>query len=300
MSHHPLTQTNTHCQNCAVELNGPYCHRCGQKDVDFHRSFGHVVHELLETWLHLDHSFFQGLYNMLFRLGKTTREFNTGMRARHVPPFRFYLVVSLLFFFLVFPSHDALERLPIAQRQNSETTATHHAPEAKRRPDATSKSGAHGAGVISGSKSVIDLEPAIAKKMQHPIETATALLHAVPKALLVCVPLFAVVTRVLFRKSEFVYIQHLILAFNLHSFIFLWSATTIGWTRISGMLVPSLAVWLIVASALFTFWTYYRTIKEVFERSWRATLVLGTLAGAAYVFLVMNVIFYAAIMVFMF
>jgi hypothetical protein len=96
-AHGPL---HSECQNCGTPLQGPHCHRCGQRDFDFHRSFGHVVHEAIETWFHFDGSFFRGFYDLLFRPGRMTRDFNEGKRARHVPPFRFYLVLSVVFFFV--------------------------------------------------------------------------------------------------------------------------------------------------------------------------------------------------------
>ena len=256
---------------------------------------------MVETWLHLDHSFFLGIYNILFRLGKTTKEFNAGKRARHVPPFRFYLVISLLFFFLILPGHDQLEKLQ--EMKERADTLTREADARARRSVELAQSAATSAGpVVSGerhskrNKPDSTLDAAIKEKLAHPVETASTLLHGLPKALLACLPVFALITRVLYRKSGYVYIQHLILAFNLHSFVFLWWSTTLGWYRITELLVPVLTGWLVFAAVLFTFWTYYRALKDVFERSWKATIVLGTFSGIAYSLLLVAAVSAATLM----
>lgn len=45
---------------------------------------------------------------------------------------------------------------------------------------------------------------------------------ALPKLILLCLPLFALYTRFLFRKTKQVYLQHLVLALHFHTFIYLW------------------------------------------------------------------------------
>lgn len=331
MSHTSSKRTHTHCQNCEAELRGPYCHVCGQKDFDFHQSFGHVVHEMVETWLHLDHSFFHGVYNILFRLGKTTREFNAGKRARHVPPFRFYLVISLFFFFLILPGHHELEQLEELKHQADSLTeaAKERARRAAEAPPTGANRDAPGkdltpdqelnakidtavALAVEAQKNKkkererahlspeSDFERALKNKLKHPVETASALLHGLPKALLACLPFFALATRLLYRKSGYVYIQHLILAFNLHSFVFLWWSTTLGWSKITELIIPRLAGWVVFAAVLFTFWTYYKALKDVFGRSWRSTLVLGTITGMVYSVLLVAAIITAAILVFVY
>lgn len=312
MSHVAHKPIHTHCQNCGTELTGPYCRVCGQKDIDFHQSLGHVLHEIIETWLHLDHSFFHGIYNILFRLGKTTQEFNAGKRARHVPPFRFYLVVSLLFFFVTLPGHDQLK---ILEEMRGKAELLTEKAEEEARQSAEKEDNAplpDGSGTDDKSETKLkeefptarlqanegsrkmtwhprnhprgelDFTETIKEKLDRPVETASALLHGLPKALLACLPFFALITRVFYRKSGYVYIQHLILAFNLHSFVFLWWSATLGWSKITELIVPNAVPWVILAAVVFTFTTYYKALKDVFGRSWKATILLGTLVGTVY------------------
>ena len=86
------------CLNCGAKLSGPYCSQCAQQDIEYHRSFYHLAHEVVENLFHFDGKFFASVAWLLARPGKLTVEFNAGRRQSQVPPLRFYLFVSVLFF----------------------------------------------------------------------------------------------------------------------------------------------------------------------------------------------------------
>jgi hypothetical protein len=86
------------CQNCAAPLRGPYCAQCGQHDVDYHRSFYHLTHDLLENLFHFEGKFFTSVAWLLAKPGKLTAEFNAGRRQSQLNPLRFYIFVTVLFF----------------------------------------------------------------------------------------------------------------------------------------------------------------------------------------------------------
>ena len=86
------------CQNCGTPLRGPYCSHCGQHDIDYRRSFHHLTHDLLENLFHFDGKFLVSVAWLLARPGRLTAEFNAGHRVSQVPPLRFYIFVTVLFF----------------------------------------------------------------------------------------------------------------------------------------------------------------------------------------------------------
>ena len=86
------------CQNCQAALRGPYCASCGQHDVDYHRSFYHLTHDLLENLFHFEGKFFRSVARLLAEPGRLTREFNAGRRQSQLNPLRFYIFVTVLFF----------------------------------------------------------------------------------------------------------------------------------------------------------------------------------------------------------
>lgn len=97
MPGHPPSQ-RAHCQNCGAPLSGPYCSRCGQKDVDYNRSFWHIVEDGLEGLLHFDGKFFLSARYIFTRPGFLTAEFVAGRWARYMHPVRLYVFASFLFF----------------------------------------------------------------------------------------------------------------------------------------------------------------------------------------------------------
>jgi hypothetical protein len=86
------------CQNCSAPLTGPFCAQCGQHDVDYHRGFHHLFHDLLENLFHFEGKFFVTVAWLLVKPGRITLEFLAGRRASQLNPLRFYIFVSVLFF----------------------------------------------------------------------------------------------------------------------------------------------------------------------------------------------------------
>jgi hypothetical protein len=88
------------CANCATPLQGQYCFACGQLAEDYHRSVLKLIVESVEHFFHFDGRFWQTLPKLLIRPGRLTREYLDGHRAPQIPPFRLFLVVLLVTFFV--------------------------------------------------------------------------------------------------------------------------------------------------------------------------------------------------------
>jgi len=88
------------CMNCGMDLQGPFCHFCGQPDKNFMRFFPVLMRELLEDFLDFDSRFMRTIKPLLFKPGKLTRDYLDGKRFRYVPPLRLYIFSSITFFFL--------------------------------------------------------------------------------------------------------------------------------------------------------------------------------------------------------
>src|SRR5206468_11963799 len=91
----------THCENCGALLSGPYCSQCGQAAIDYRRSFGHVLVDVLNEFLNWDSKFFATIALLILKPWRLTNEFLAGKRVRYVHPLRLYLLASILFFFAV-------------------------------------------------------------------------------------------------------------------------------------------------------------------------------------------------------
>lgn len=86
------------CQNCGKPLSGEYCSACGQRHEPHVHSIGHFASEAFESVTHADSRLWRTIGYLLVRPGFLSREFFDGRRARYLPPFRLYLVISVLFF----------------------------------------------------------------------------------------------------------------------------------------------------------------------------------------------------------
>lgn len=96
----------TPCANCQTPLIGQHCHECGQLAEDFHKSVWKLMVEAVESLLHLDGRLFSTLPDLVRRPGKLTRDYLDGKRASQVAPFRMFLVILLIAFFV---GHAALK-----------------------------------------------------------------------------------------------------------------------------------------------------------------------------------------------
>jgi hypothetical protein len=93
----PVAQTRA-CANCGAALGGEFCAACGQRNEPHVHTLGHFASEAFESVTHADSRLWRTLGYLLVKPGHLSREFFDGRRARYLPPFRLYLVISLLFF----------------------------------------------------------------------------------------------------------------------------------------------------------------------------------------------------------
>ncbi|MBK8859185.1 MAG: DUF3667 domain-containing protein [Opitutaceae bacterium] len=312
------------CQNCGTPLQGPFCHHCGQHDFDINRSFGHTFLEALENFFHFDAKLFRNVVTLLFRPGRLTVEFNAGKRASQMPPFRLYVFVSFLFFFLAFLNEDTSKRMvkttarpegqaallvdgkPISLSEaiaaaggdmaegSEEKRMVDQLREAAetiqrdrvRRLDADATTPAEGSDGKAGpapdtghfrEKLGRLLDP---EGRQHVLH---AFIVAIPKILLICLPLYALYTRLLFRKSGRLYLQHLVLSLHYHTFFYLWFMVRDGWVFLTGFVSTGAADWLQLASNLWLLIYPIFMLRHMFGNSWPRTIFKGIALSMFYV-----------------
>ena len=96
------------CANCGAAVSGRHCEACGQLTADFHRPIWMLVKDVLSDAFSLDGRIARTIPALVFRPGGVTRAYLEGQRAKFVPPFRLFLLASLLFFFALFSAGDRL------------------------------------------------------------------------------------------------------------------------------------------------------------------------------------------------
>ena len=94
------------CLNCGTELSGQYCGTCGQRARGRLISLWELLQDAFGDLFEVDSRLWRTLIPLLIRPGKLTLDYLEGRRARYMPPFRMYLVLSILFFLLMSLFHD--------------------------------------------------------------------------------------------------------------------------------------------------------------------------------------------------
>jgi hypothetical protein len=100
-AHHPV-QSGIACRNCGAKVEVRFCTSCGQLGADFHRPVWHLVSSSFGDMFAFDGRLWRTLPMLLLRPGRMTRDYIDGKRARFVPPFRMFLLTSVIFFLAVF------------------------------------------------------------------------------------------------------------------------------------------------------------------------------------------------------
>ena len=100
MSHVPERKEKD-CLNCGAIVQGRYCQKCGQENVEPHESFWSMLHHFFEDITHFDGRFFSSLFTLIRKPGFLSAAYVEGKRNSFLHPVRMYVFSSAIFF-LVF------------------------------------------------------------------------------------------------------------------------------------------------------------------------------------------------------
>ena len=98
-----------------------------------------------------------------------------------------------------------------------------------------------------------------------------------PTLIFTLLPVFALITRTVFRKAGLGYLSHLVMALHLHSFFFLFSVVAGGWAQLVGLVFSPLAGIFGFATGIYFLIYAFLATRRVFGRSewgtlWRAAV----------------------------
>jgi len=105
------TEASANCLNCGARLRGQYCGSCGQRSRSRLISLWELLTDAFGDLFEIDSRLWQTVIPLLTRPGRLTHDYLQGKRARFMPPFRMYLVLSVLFFIVAF--FDPQEKLSL-------------------------------------------------------------------------------------------------------------------------------------------------------------------------------------------
>jgi hypothetical protein len=292
------------CLNCGDPTPGNFCRTCGQRKVEVHVSLGRMLLEALDDQFSINSALPRTLGALLARPGHLTREYMSGRIARYIPPFRLYLVTSVLFFL-------ALSLLPNLRNPNVNlggTAVRLGGPGITQTPPPPTPV----APITAGRRADVvkpplpaPLAPAATwlgrrvntgntlvdsianERLDHfrrmePREAArqviSGFLGRIPQMMFVLLPIFAGMLMLLYAGSGRFYVEHFVFALHVHA-----SAFVIYLAMIVLVRVPAVGSALLCWLMLYVF----LAMKTVYRQGWIVTGFKYGVLGFAYLCLLL-------------
>ena len=288
------------CANCGAPLAGEYCAACGQRHEPHVHTLGHFAGEAFESISHADSRLWITLGRLLARPGYLTREFFAGHRVRYLPPFRLYLVLSVMFFLLtaIAGGGDDPDALPdggiaMAPGATPGETSNEGAAPVLPAPDAAQEK--KGPLVIDvdmfddfcapfdapdtggGSRAARDnIRRFCGRVRDNGTALGEAVVHNIPRAMFVFLPLLAAVMKLLYWRPKRYYVEHLLFMVHNHAAVFLVFSLVALLSMVPW--VGELTTWYFFAAVVYMAWYIFRAMRNVYKQGWWLTF-------AKYVFL---------------
>ncbi|MCH9693998.1 MAG: DUF4286 family protein [Gammaproteobacteria bacterium] len=332
---------NSNCLNCGTRLRGQYCGSCGQRARNRLISLWELLSEAFGDLLELDSRLWRTLIPLLARPGQLTRDYLEGRRARYMPPFRSYLVLSVIFFVVAFfdpqrdlsiffepPPEPTAEEIAAAEQDATAAAAEKEQKiaEAKEKLAELDAEGVFPEALVEEiaddddeweirlggddenslfddceNASISDEEDMpewLRKRLTDErvrsicernkargVENFSgAIVDNIPIALIVLLPLMALVLKLLYPLSRRYFVEHLLFFIHFHAFFFLililqiLFARIVGWVSLDG----AISTIILVATSFYIPVYLYKAMRHVYGQGHLVTLFKYLLLMIAY------------------
>jgi hypothetical protein len=302
------------CLNCGNERAENFCPQCGQR-AGSRLQIKAFVRDVVDDQFSVDAKIPRTLGPLFLKPGLLTTEFIEGRAARYIPPFRLYLLTSLLFFLLLSFLSNRSDWAERAERQFQEQKDSATVLYRAARDSAARASGDTSAapadtserlnvGVTVGGKPWLQdaevnlpwkwlderVEANLAAMNKLPPSVAMrrvvdATVEELPKVMFVLLPVFALLLKLLYARRNRFYIEHFVFALHLHALTFILFSVALviraEWTII--------ALWIILP--VYTF----LAMKRVYQQGWFKTTFKWATLGLVYSVLLITGLMFAFI-----
>jgi hypothetical protein len=272
-----MSEAPARCKNCDAVLLGRFCINCSQAANVHVPTTRELMHELLEGLTHSDSRLWRTLTTLWFKPGKLTEEFVAGRRVAYLPPFRLYLIVSIVCFLIasLMPMNVALLTLDEATKSGLPPLGASKQLPANR--------------ITSCSEFNLEAlanHPAWSTRIRHACEEvlkdngghlAHLSVSTTSKAMFIFLPLIAFLNMLLYWRPRYRYAVHLLFFVHLQTFyfsvaivmLFLTNAPD-AWPKLAGVagFFGTILGWTLPVYTI-------AAMRRVFPRRWPNTLFKG-------------------------
>jgi hypothetical protein len=285
------------CLNCGNMDTGKFCSSCGQSFTDIDKPMKDVLHDLLEI-LNLDRSIVKTIVPFLFKPGFLSSEYLAGRRKKYLSPVKFYLFMSVVFFFVA----RAASSIPNADSKAIRFTIGPDSNQTVITDEAVMKD------ILSSDSLYYSMASPVDSTDEKAIEKSEKIRNRALKALtqrellinnffqylsyilFILMPIFALLLKLLYIRRKRYYIEHLVFSINMHSFaLFVLSVILIlgllikgedGFLAIFFLIIP---VYFTIGMKRFYRQNLFKTLAKEFILTFiYSFLLVASLAGAAY------------------
>ncbi|MER2998643.1 DUF3667 domain-containing protein [Pontibacter populi] len=285
----------TQCPNCGYifeEVNN-YCPNCGQENHDLNVPAKHLIAEFFEGTLHFDTKVWHTLKLLLFKPGLLTEKFNVGQRASYVPPFRLYVFISIIFFFV----------LALRGGSSPEEAKGSFTPDVEIKGlEADTVAETSEAAVALSDSLIQAIDSPFLKELSVKFKTFTSdeeqsrqkLLKNTSFMMFILMPFFGFVLYLFYRRQDRNYVEHLMFSIHFHTFFFLITIVAIG----IEYFIKSFEVdtWVFWIALLYLFLAMLRVYKQSFWRTFLKFLPVSFLYILSLLALFLGTLFISVMM----
>jgi hypothetical protein len=269
------------CPNCGNPRVETYCPECGQR-FGRNLAFAEFFRVVADDQFSIDAKLPRTLRALFLRPGLLTAEYRDGRIARYIPPFRLYLLASVLFFVLLsFFSQrsDWAERAELEIRKDMAADTTVSDTSWIADVEVNFPWQWLDQKLETNIRALGQLPPSVA--MRRVVDTT---LEETPKVMFVLLPVFALILKLLyFRRSRY-YIEHFVFALHFHAFAFVVfsMALIIGsdWVFLVPIVLP---VYLLLA------------MRRAYDQGWIRTIIKWLVLSNVYSVLLLTGLVFALI-----
>ncbi|WP_213997180.1 DUF3667 domain-containing protein [Arsukibacterium sp.] len=300
------TAAQQYCDNCHSALQGEFCHHCGQEKKSYIRNVSGVVTEFFGEFSNWDTRLWRTLIPLWFRPGFLSRRYVNGHRVPYVPPLRLYLFTSIIAFLIfarllpdtsadVSPPDNVLVQ-PAADATPDSNNLADIGAEIRKNVQQSRQRSPSGVKVsFLSEEGQQEFNAKLDAIIANPKLAINKFFSLAPQMMFLLLPLFALLLKLMYIRSNRYYMEHLIVALHSHSFILQMSViylglgllqNSIGWNWLAAIVgwLETVAFWWIPVYLLLCQKFYY-------QQSWGKTLLKFWLTSSLY-----NILFISAVL----
>jgi hypothetical protein len=269
--------TEVPCTNCGDPHPGRYCRSCGQRRGERRISLRRMLAEVIEDQFSINSTLPRTLRALFFQPGFLSAEYVNGRVERYIPPFRLYLVSSVVFFLLLsFVSGRGQGIVHVDNDVPIDTTMSvaeliEQQDSARARQQLNPVHTGWGRLDTLANRRVREL--ATLPPREAATEFSRAVLQRAPTAVFLMLPFYALLLHGLYFRQRRYYVEHFVFGLHTHAFAFLLFTIMLIAGRLPWIGLP-LMLWLVLYGFL--------ALRRYYGQGWLLTLVKYGLLGVGY------------------